>query len=576
VSGSGFFPSPAPAPFPVYPNPQTPVGLPDGLNYSSQASPVSPGFHNPGASPANQLPPQLHDMMGPNAMNFGLMEPTNPGIFNFDLEGTDFTSRYGALEWHILGHMSSGAVETPSREASISQTPGQDATPYASMFNSTPNLAQFGPIYDPNSSGMVDMMGLEHASAHNGVNNNNNNININNGGGNVVYANGNLQHGLPHAYAIATGPANLASPSESDNTASPQPANVHGTISPSMTPFPGGIGITGPPPNLPMAVPRPKPRPASNARHRSNGGGGGGSGGPGGGGGGGGGGSSLLGKKKRDASWIYTISEPYSYLASFHNLFNYLETRFPVEKKMHIAKHLASIRPSFMSCMKTLNKDDLVMMERVFQRTLVTFESFLDQNSSPAIVCRRTGEVVAVNNQFTAVTGWTKDVLLGNEPNLNTNTGDSSNGGAHFQSAQLDNGKNQPVFIAELLDDDSVAKFYEDFALLAFEDSRGVRQRKGRLLKYRPGEENIEIKAESLPPRPQIQVRDQSQGGKNGILSNRVTRIDGEHGISRIEKDGKVECTYCWYIKRDPFDMPMMIVMNFLPCYDRAQTHLPV
>jgi len=26
--------------------------------------------------------------------------------------------------------------------------------------------------------------------------------------------------------------------------------------------------------------------------------------------------------------------------------------------------------------------------------------------------------------------------------------------------------------------------------------------------------------------------------------------------------DGKVDCTYCWTVKRDVFDIPMLIVMN--------------
>ena len=28
------------------------------------------------------------------------------------------------------------------------------------------------------------------------------------------------------------------------------------------------------------------------------------------------------------------------------------------------------------------------------------------------------------------------------------------------------------------------------------------------------------------------------------------------------DKDGKVECSYCWTVKRDVFDIPMLIVMN--------------
>ena len=39
-------------------------------------------------------------------------------------------------------------------------------------------------------------------------------------------------------------------------------------------------------------------------------------------------------------------------------------------------------------------------------------------------------------------------------------------------------------------------------------------------------------------------------------------KINGEFGIGRLEKDGKLDCAYCWTVKRDVFDIPMMIVMN--------------
>jgi hypothetical protein len=136
------------------------------------------------------------------------------------------------------------------------------------------------------------------------------------------------------------------------------------------------------------------------------------------------------------------------------------------------------------------------------------------------------------------------------------------------------------MFIAEILDDDSVIEFYEDFAELAFQSSRSSAQRNCRVLKYRTKEaaEAAQM-AETTPKRDP----------RKSILSNRVTKIDGEHGISRLEKDGKVDCRYCWTIKRDVFDIPMLIVMNvslpqrepvkwtfaddtqFLPCYYRVQ-----
>lgn len=45
-------------------------------------------------------------------------------------------------------------------------------------------------------------------------------------------------------------------------------------------------------------------------------------------------------------------------------------------------------------------------------------------------------------------------------------------------------------------------------------------------------------------------------------MGNRVREIDGEHGIGRLEREGKLDCSYCWTVKRDVFDIPMLIVMN--------------
>ena len=50
--------------------------------------------------------------------------------------------------------------------------------------------------------------------------------------------------------------------------------------------------------------------------------------------------------------------------------------------------------------------------------------------------------------------------------------------------------------------------------------------------------------------------------GGIGGMGGRVRQIDEEHGIGRLERDGKMDCTYCWTVKRDVFDIPMLIVMN--------------
>ncbi|RYP42875.1 hypothetical protein DL770_011917 [Monosporascus sp. CRB-9-2] len=519
-------------------------GMSEGLPFGNQQSPVSPGFQppntpRPGHMSNMAVPQASSEMPGFSA---ALFDPSNPALFNFDLDALNFGSHYGALEFGMLGHMSSGAAETPPREGSTSQSTGADLNYAAAPMYSNGASHYNQQLYE---NGMVDnYMNVD--QNHNGI-----------------YAQGNLQHGLPHAYAVAAAgptPNSLASPG-TDNTASPQPTNYGFDSSPKT----GGSYM---PTNSQQPIaqpPRPKPKTSNTNNNRL---------GP----------QSML-ARRRDPSSIYeTVKEPYPYLTGFHNLIAFVQRRFSANKTLRIAKSLASIRPSFIACTRTLGRQDLIFMEKCLQRTLFEYEDFMGHCPAPTIVCRRTGEVAAVNKEFIALTGWTKDVLLGKEPNLNVNIGgsgipSSSLGGSgksglttpRLQNIQPDTGKpadfKQPVFMAEFMDDDSVIQFYEDYAQLAFGDSRGHVTRKCRLLKYRTKEAAKNLAGEE--PAPQRDPR-------SSILSNRVTRIDGEHGISKLEKDGRIDCSYCWTIKRDVFDIPMLIVMNFLPCYQRDHDQLAV
>ncbi|KAI1436241.1 transcription activator of gluconeogenesis [Xylaria sp. CBS 124048] len=516
---------------------QNPVtGLPDGLPYGSQQSSVANGFQSTSnGAQLNGIP--VHQVPADMGSQFStpVFDPSNPSIFNFDLEGLNFGSHYGALEFGILGHMSSGAAETPPREAMAQATSNDVGYGPPPMFSN--GASQYNQIYN---QGLVEnFMNVEQHSA---------------------YSQGNLQHGLPHAYAVpAAGPtpSSLASPG-TENTPSPQPTSY-------------GFDKSSPPgtytsvnPQSIAQTPRPKSKTANvNAPDQL--------------------GSQQAAAKRRDPSSIYeTVKEPYSYLTGFHNLIAFVQRRFSPNKTLRIAKSLASIRPSFIACTRNLNRQDLIFMEKCFQRTLFEYEDYMVHCSAPTIVCRRTGEVAAVNKEFIALTGWSKNVLLGKEPNMNVNLGRSGLESGSLTSkselatprlmtAQPDSVKNsdggiQPVFIAEFMDDDSVIQFYEDFAQLAFGDSRGCVTRKCRLLKYRTKEMDEALASEESPQKT----------GRNSILSNRVTKIDGEHGISKLEKDGKIDCTFCWTIKRDVFDIPMLIIINFLPCYYREQDQLAV
>ena len=162
-------------------------------------------------------------------------------------------------------------------------------------------------------------------------------------------------------------------------------------------------------------------------------------------------------------------------------------------------------------------------------------------------------------------------MLLGKEANLNVNTGgssgqpgtgSSSRGGMNTprfpegtKPEALDPSRPQPVFLAELFDDDSVVAFYEDFARLAFGDSRGSVTTRCKLLKYKtkedpPGFEGLDAVGEEGSGKAKKKRKMHGRG-----------EIAGEAGIDELaDKNGKVDCSCCWTIKRDLFDIPMSMV----------------
>lgn len=231
-----------------------------------------------------------------------------------------------------------------------------------------------------------------------------------------------------------------------------------------------------------------------------------------------------------------------------------LETRFPKPSLLRIARSMASFRPSFIACTQTLKAEDLLFMEKCFQRTLWEYERFIQSCCTPTVVCRRTGEIVGVGKEFSLLTGWDRAVLLGEKPNLNANRASAKppNAAPGILQPPPEDGACRPVFLAELLDDESVVEFYEQFARLAFGDSRGAVMTTCKVLKYQPPADDGDGK------KP-----DGGAGAGAGPVRRNLGLAAG--------KEGKVDCAFCWTIKRDVFDIPMLVVGNVRmvlgPCF---------
>ncbi|KAF2453721.1 hypothetical protein BDY21DRAFT_424169 [Lineolata rhizophorae] len=704
VANMHYFGQNQPGPFNIYPQtptqtsmgppppPQPPHSLSDSAaagilsgSFGSQASPLSPPQASPGLPPP---PPGSSGPGGPAASQAALpFNPADPAIFNLDITSLNFDNHYGALEFGMLGQMAGQAGETPPGDASgvaPGHLAGQFGAGGAGYADGHMSGIMFGP--DP-AAGAADWQthSRQGSTAQQG--------------GQMHTPQGTaMDMGGGGGFTIGAGPASLASASPGSATQDlyeglfgGQPGQgggqLYGSPGPQHQPHPQQHTPVQQHQRLPSTQqpppPPPPPRTPSSATQK-----------PGPQWGSREGKSQTLAalqaqsrashKRRRETTEIYeNVKQPYSYTAGFHSLLRMLQRRFDRAKTLRIARALSAIRPSFLACTRTLNRSDLVFMEQGFQRSLWEHEEYINATSTPTLICRRTGEIATANIEFSILTGWKKDVLTGKERNLNVNTGHDGyyassggsdapwpagiadmtsdshasaavtpapgqpgggapGGGSQQQSQQQQ--RSQPVFLAELLDDDSVIRFYEDFASLAFSDSRGVAQHPCRLLKYRT-QQDVEALGQQQQQQQQrrrtaVEVQDRGGvgedekggvrgppngegmaggAGANGAANGGGRRASGagrsaKKGVgsgasgsssaggggvaaagmgsggpvaagavagetaavpnnidSLGEGTGKVDCMCIWTVKRDIFEVPMMIVINFLPVLDPVQ-----
>jgi len=190
------------------------------------------------------------------------------------------------------------------------------------------------------------------------------------------------------------------------------------------------------------------------------------------------------------ATEVYgNVNKPYDYKEGFHHLVKYVKGCMEKKNILRICRALAQFRPSFMAILIHLSEEDLIFMEKCFQRTLTEYEKLINFSGTPTVVWRRTGEIALVGKEFSLLTQWPRDQLL-----------------------------SKKTYIYELMDNSSAVEYWEQFSLIAFDTSQ------------------------------------QCVMTTCNLISNQGT---------------KVPCAFCFTIKRDIFDVPLAIVGNFLPLFDK-------
>jgi hypothetical protein len=481
-------------------------------------------------------------------------DPSDPAFFNFDISSLNFGNHYGALEFGMLGHMSSGANDVNGQD--IITPIGQVQNPFNSnypdqsllfgqdaMLNADWNAQRQNPSSQPLLQTPHNTPIVTSIDRLDGV-------------------------AVPHSYTIGARPNSLAS-------ASPISTTQDGANQAENAPSPLLFGQVSQSSQQSTYNRQHQPvqQPLSDAVSQSTS-------------------KSIKQSRKRpsDADTIYdTVKKPYPYTAGFHRLLHYIKGHFSRERIGRIAKALAAIRPSLITFAQGLTDRDLVFMEVGVQRKLYAYDDFIKAYGTPTIIARRDGAIVAASQEFTILTGWTKSVLLGREPNMNvntsgttgTNTATTSGRGTRRPSAEPEpnsngktaaatsqsNGSAVPpqlgVLIAEIMDQDSVVQFYEDYAKLAFGDPMGTAFRRGKLLKYRTKEDLAVSAAENAYGENLKRKLKNEKNAATGGDGKTGDGISNEAGINALgEEEGMVDSMYCWNVRRDNFEVPQLIVMN--------------
>jgi PAS domain-containing protein len=522
-----FYP-PNSAPAPPYNNQQSPISPP--YQHSHQGSVPNVATSIPQAQPA-----PMQQFGGP------LFDPSDPALFNFDISSLNFGNHYGALEFGMLGHMSSGAAETPPNDNAMmnSQQPVNmynpqvqggyvDHSQQASMIPMNPNGLPSEDWQQPGSrNGSLQVQTPQGTPTTASMDHNSHRQDSLNG---------------PHAFAIGQGPA-------SHHTASPASTDANSTYE-ADNPLASAAFFANP--HQPQQQQRSPTvsrrqqdnRSSNNALQPMH--------------------SNGIRKRNRDTKSIYQgIIKPHDYVKGYHKLFQLILTKYSRPWAAKAQEYVQNFRGVLVDVHSKLEKEDLIHQEKGLQRHLLTLQEHFAEVGTPFIICRRSGEIVGMNKEFTILTGWKREVLLGQEPNMTVNQHgnrdpneselSTSNTTPTIQPQREEDDGMQPVNIIQLMEPKSALQYLQRFSELAYQDPRGFAHQRVNMLRYQTKADVERIAEREGRSNKHEDSHIKTEGGVH----------QGESAMQRLgAKNGMVDCMIWWHIKRDIFDMPVLVCMS--------------
>ncbi|CAI6571766.1 AIS_HP2_G0027170.mRNA.1.CDS.1 [Saccharomyces cerevisiae] len=176
--------------------------------------------------------------------------------------------------------------------------------------------------------------------------------------------------------------------------------------------------------------------------------------------------------------------------------------------------------PIFISLTSNMIEEDLLLQEVTLQRALLDLENMAKLVScTPMCIWRRSGEICFVSNEFYSLTGFNKNLLL-----------------------------DRTSFIFEYLDHKSVSNYFQIFnELLAF-GYNDINKRKKLLM----------LNACSSTSSKITEGFSFTTDGKAIFTKCNLLLSNGLY----------LKCACCWTVKRDSFNIPILVMGQFLPIFE--------
>ena len=261
------------------------------------------------------------------------------------------------------------------------------------------------------------------------------------------------------------------------------------------------------------------------------------------------------------------LLRPYNHVNGYARLNRWMERNVSAASKRRILKPLSVFRPAFRAVAQSLTNIDLIFIEEAFERLLLDYDRVFSTQGIPACLWRRTGEIYKGNKEFAELVGVPIESL-----------------------------REGRLCIYELMAEESAVNYWEKYGAVSFDPGQKavltscVLRTKNKAIVAggvaAGGKESKAMNAinaqlpRSATASGQITPKEaketsvkelKDEQGDKTTGSAVVAAGTGATSTSGVLKDPNnpkaafIHCCFSFTIRRDQWNIPHMIVGNFLP-----------